>query len=185
MSDKLFNLELEHLQHFINIKGFFTGDTKTKEYFKKNFYNNSSQEVYIKLSAFKNPYLDNLKTGRNDLASFIASLDLEKQIKEGDPEAVNRMASFVNNENDVEFLDFASTYCNWHNQDNFPIYSADALLLLDSLIKDPKGFKPNSYTEFVDALTVFRKVNKLEKLNFKELDKFIWLYAKHTKLKID
>jgi hypothetical protein len=178
-------IELDHLQHFRDIKGFFTGDKKTKEYFKKNYLNNTAEEVYIKLSSFSVPYLDNLKAGKNELASFIASLGLEQLMREGNPEAVKKMKSFVVKEEEEEFLDFASTYCNWHNQDSFPIYSADALILLNSLIDDPQGFKQSSYLEFANALTIFRKDNKLEKLNFKELDKFIWLYAKHTKLIID
>jgi len=129
--------------------------------------------------------LEHLKNGKHGLANFISTLDLEELMTAGNPEAVNEIASFVEGTDvSLELLEFGTTYCNWHNQDSFPIYSADALQLFNFLIKDSSGFQPGNYKKFTKALSVFREVNNLEKLNFKELDKFIWLYAKRGKLAI-
>lgn len=174
-------VESEHLQHFMDIKGYFTGDAKTKAYFDKNFSRNTAQEIYIKLSSFRVPYLDNLNSGMNMLASFIASLNLEPLLHNGSLGAVNRIVSYVNDE-DLELLEFASTYCNWHNHHDFPIYRREAQQLLDKLNCNVQLKNKSPYEVFSASLRLFRTTYKLEKLNFKELDKFIWLHAKKVKV---
>lgn len=176
-------VESEHLQHFIDIKGYFTGDAKTKAYFDKNFSSNTAQEINIKLSSFRVPYLDNLNSGINILASFIESLNLEPLMRTGSPDAVNRMTSFVNEE-DSGFLEFATTYCNWHNHHDFPIYRREAQQLLDKLNCNVQLKNKSPYEVFSASLRLFRTTYKLDKLNFKELDKFIWLYAKKVKSEV-
>ncbi|MEQ8475866.1 MAG: hypothetical protein RIB54_06470 [Fulvivirga sp.] len=176
-------LESEHLQHFTEIKGYFTGDAKIKAYFDNNFSNNTAQEIKMKLSCFRVPYLDNLKTGMNILASFIASLNLEPLMRTGSPDAVNRMTSFVIEE-DLGFLEFATTYCNWHNHEGFPIYREEVQQLLDKLNCSVQLNNKDSYEVFSASLRSFRTTYNLEELNFKELDKFIWLFAKKVKSEV-
>ncbi len=115
----------------------------------------------------------------------ILSLHIDQKLAQRAPELVNEIASTPMK--DGEFrrnYSFASQYCSWHVPDAYPIYDS----IIDRMIweyqqndKFTAFFWRNSladYIRFTQVVGDFRTYYGLTEFNFRELDKFLWLYGK-------
>jgi hypothetical protein len=117
------------------------------------------------------------------MAHHIHSLNIDPDLATGSTEIVDKIAaaSFSGKKRNV--FSFASKYCSWHDQQNYPLYDGFVeQLLLAYRAKDKFARFRNSdlrrYTNYKRIVDGFRGHYTLGKFSFKELDKFLWLYGK-------
>ena len=76
-------------------------------------------------------------------------------------------------------LSFASKYCSWHRPESYPIYDSYAERCLWEYRKQfGLSFVRKQlweYPSFVDAVKEFQERFELQRLSFKEIDKFLYL----------
>jgi hypothetical protein len=115
----------------------------------------------------------------SQVAEHILKQEIDCLLADGSLEAVRRIANVKIREKKYCFYSFATKYCNWHNPDAYPIFDKNACAcLLDYKRKDCfAGFKLDDlwvYQTFKKVVDDFRTHYRLESLNYKELDKFLW-----------
>lgn len=132
------------------------------------------------------------------LAKHIVCLNIDAKLEEGDWSVVGDIAKCPGLSNHISF---ASKYCNWHNQQSYPIYDryvVDLLCILKdndelnsfktkSQIKNEKDINKR-YQAFGAALNelAYKKGNVLnfaldknKNIIYKALDRALWLLAKY------
>lgn len=119
--------------------------------------------------------------------------ELDKKIEIGDIEAVKLICS-ASGENWKSIYSFATKYCNWHNQDKFPIidkYSRGILYYINKFI--PKQFYCLSkmrndmldYEKYCGMYLEFKKNLDLNTFTYKDIDKFLWMFGKDYYISYD
>lgn len=81
------------------------------------------------------------------------------------------------------YFSFASKYCSWHNQNEYPIWDSNVARYLGRLRKET-GFAPEfnihghwKYPAFRAAMDDFKKTYELGEFSFKQIDKFLWCHG--------
>lgn len=149
-------------------------------------------DVLIKCCVLNDFYSAGVRTiDLHKLAEHIVSCDIDDRLRNGDWTVVEHIANCKGIHN---YRSFASKYCNWHNPKNFPIYDSYVDSVVWSLKKDNKinSFKNRDELKkiktFGNALIDIAKKFKLSLVldsdsnhgvNFKILDKYLWLLGKH------
>lgn len=134
------------------------------------------------------------------LAKHIVTIEnIDMRLKNGDENLVAEIAECSGLR---KYISFASKYCNWHNQKVFPIYDNYVVDVLCALMKKNilTSFENNEdirqNTNIGDRYKVFNvaldelvckcnlsKVlysdNSVKKVNYKLLDRFVWLLGKY------
>lgn len=116
------------------------------------------------------------------VAKHICELNIDKGIKQGDPQIVDRIARVTIKDKERRNYAFATKYCSFHNPYEYPIYDSyvDKLLRAyqkrDRFYSGPLDLK--DYRRFKEVLKAFLLYYELGDLNAKELDKFLWGYGK-------
>lgn len=116
---------------------------------------------------------------RNSAAEIGSALSV------GAPEVVERISRVsVAKKADRNFFSFATKFCSWHKPDLYPIWDANVQRYLRRLQRHSDfagSFKINAehweYREFRDAMVAFRDFYGISSFNFKDIDKFLWLYG--------
>jgi hypothetical protein len=111
--------------------------------------------------------------------------EIDKELRGGTPKIVDMIAKVtMSSGKGINFYSFASKYCSWHKPDKYPIWDSRVNRYLRSLrctnfakYLTRHGELWNVYPEFVEIMNNFQSVYRLEKLNFKCLDKFLWTYG--------
>jgi hypothetical protein len=165
------------LNDFNTKKGYFTGDQKMNEYFKANYSNKNVQETFLKVTAMDDNFSRQLKKGLLDFSLYISKLKLDHHLELGQSEAVDLIMQYPDIKNNEDLLEFASTYCNIHNNDAFPIYHDMIFKLLNDHLNNINQLAIFSYSQYALDMILFREQLGLGKLNFMELNKFLWLYS--------
>ena len=78
---------------------------------------------------------------------------------------------------------FATKYCSFHGQDNYPMYDSrvdETLWYFKNKYQFKKFTRPalRQYSEFKIILEEFRSSFGLEKFSLREIDKYLWLVGK-------
>lgn len=87
------------------------------------------------------------------------------------------------------FYSFATKYCHKSKPDSYPIYDSNVDYILRKYRKENREhFKFSNadlkdYKEFKKIINDFRDYYKLDSLNYRRLDHFLWLYGKDEKNK--
>lgn len=150
-------------------------------------HNNSIEDVLLKVNVINALYSTSVYS-TYQLASHILELKIDKRLKNGDPSLVHDIASghtVISSKTGKElfFYSFATKYCNWHNQDEFPIYDSFVDRLLMRYKRESKFLKfkqsdLRDYEKFKPIIFTFRDYFGLGKYSIKEIDKFLWYYGK-------
>ncbi|MBL3655789.1 hypothetical protein [Fulvivirga sediminis] len=174
---KAANNILKHLEHFEEEKGYFTGDKVKDQYFKMHAKNVEIHEVILKISTIETEELREIVPDLRKLSSFIVSSQIDQDLQSGNPQLVNKLMSYYEGKEKVAFMTFCSTYCCWHNRDDYPVFNIEAIRILG------KHFK-RSFSEYLEDYALFQTDMKglkeklgLDSLNFQELEKFFWLFS--------
>jgi hypothetical protein len=117
------------------------------------------------------------------VAIHIHRLNIDPELEQHSTAIVDKIAraKFRNKRRNV--FSFASKYCSWHDRDNYPIYDSFVDALLRTYRRKDKFmiFKNTDlrrYASFKRIVSAFREYYGLQRLSFKELDKFLWLYGR-------
>jgi hypothetical protein len=143
-------------------------------------------DVLLKVTTINGLYSTNIYS-LVALARHIWKLDnIDAMVSVGDTRAVELIAKiqFKGDQKDRHLYSFASKYCSWHNQKDFPIYDSRARNTLWKYRKQDRFYHFSSddvwcyhgYAKFCEIVEAFRDNYGLKDLNFKSIDKFLyWL----------
>jgi hypothetical protein len=117
------------------------------------------------------------------MARHIFSLNVDQHLIAKSTDIVDLIAaaSFA----PCRFYSFATKYCSWHDQENYPIYDSfvEKVLLAYRSQDDFHVFdRPDlrRYGAYKKILEAFRQAYELQAYSFKELDKFLWMMGKQA-----
>lgn len=148
------------------------------EYFKSNPVNDSKKIILIKVLIIDSLYKTNLKD-QISVAENIASIkNLDKLLKEGNREAVEKVSNWQNK----NLLSFASKFCHFHNKEKYPIYDKYVIIALKNLLKNWKDDR--TFINFLNGINNFRIENSIKNVPYEDLDKFLWMYGMFINLEL-
>lgn len=150
--------------------------------------NKNIDEIKLKISTLNSFYSINIYE-IGSMAKHIQSLNIDDAIAIGDPNIVQKIATghaiaSLKSEagKEINFYSFATKYCSWHNPDEFPFFDSYVEKLLIAYRElgfyDFKNVELKQYERFKTILIKFREYYGLTDFSLKEIDKFLWLYAK-------
>lgn len=107
--------------------------------------------------------------------------EIDAGLKIGDPETVDTIRGVTVNATGKQrnFWSFATKYCSWHNQAEYPMWDTRVCRYLRAL-RVPEFAHPDSWTRYADfkkLVTDFRTRYHLESFTFKQIDMFMWKYG--------
>ena len=157
--------------------------------FSKYPNNTDINEVLIKCTVLNQFYSAGVKgIDLLPLAEHIVSLNIDQNLQDGDWGVVEK----ISNCKLRNYYSFASKYCNWHNPQKYPIYDSYVDNVLYALRKDIENIiiiqrkDLKIYEIYGNALTAIAnkynlkavRINNTNDVNFKILDKYLWLLGK-------
>ena len=150
--------------------------------------NKNIDEIRLKVSSINSLYSTNIYD-THKVAKHIQSLNIDEALINGDERIIPKIAtghgiaslkSEVGKE--INFYSFATKYCSWHNSNEFPIFDSYVEKLLIAYREfgfyNFKNVELKQYDKFKEIIIGFRAYYNLLDFNLKEIDKFLWLYAK-------
>ena len=173
-----------YLNDFSQEEGYFDDDEKRIAYFRQNPANEDAKEVVLKISTMEHHQIDQIIQNRQVMADHITSLRVDKALRQGSPEIVADIAHLEMRGKSYFLYSFATRFCNWHSMEAYPIYDLNIHQLLstywqevhqENLLTDALY----QYPHFKELMTTFRQEMDMENFNFKEVDKFVWIYGDH------
>ena len=144
--------------------------------------NNEIYEIIIKASALNDFYSTNIFS-IYPVAKHILDLNIDKSLKESDPNLVNDIARVKIKGKDKNFYSFATKYCSRHKPKDYPIYDyfVDKLL---RYFRDRDHFATfkngdlKDYCKYKEILITFRLFYNLTEFDLKQIDKYLWQLGK-------
>ena len=120
------------------------------------------------------------------VAERILNLDIDRRLEEGDESLVKEIADNKIAGKNKNFYSFATKYCNMHNPKDYPIYDSYIKWILKLYNKQYNFYKFKNdelkdYKKFKEILKKFKEFFGLEDFSFKEIDQFLWTYAKEIR----
>ncbi len=178
----------------------FDTDNDRSDYYKdetiKNLFaampnNTVLEEVLAKVTLLNSFYSTQIKNkDLINVAKDIIDLKIDSKIQGEtvDVDVVNQIA-YTHKDYPNSLYSFASKYCSFHNPEKFPIadsYSKGMLYYMNNCDNDNLHFFPhkfsqkdlNNYLNYIKVYNEFIKHFKLGKMTYKEIDKYLWKYAK-------
>lgn len=155
---------------------------KIKEEFPKN---NDIIEILLKVGILNSFYSTNIFKPFS-VAENILKLNIDERLSKGDPSLVRDIAKTEISGKKKNFYSFATKYCSIHNPKDYPIYDSYIEWILIKY-KKQYGFDKfvkkdlRDYHSFIKILKKFQEFFGLQKFTFKQIDQFLWMYAKYKK----
>ncbi len=187
------NIDLidEYNKRFQDDNRYFLADKAIIKLINQFPTNSNIEDILLKVVTINELYSTNVYA-TFEIAKHILKLNIDNDIKNGNLELVNKIAKLKLKDKEKTFYSFASKYCNWHNSKNFPIYDSfvDRLLSAyqkqDTFLELPEDsssmnfFKLalKNYEFFKETIDSFIKYYELGDVNYKKIDKFLWMYGK-------
>ncbi len=151
--------------------------------------NKKLEDILLKISVINDLYSTNI-FGTFNMAKHIQKLNIDKDLKSGNPDIVRKIASghnikLSNTNKELNFYSFATKYCNWHNQDDYAIYDNFVKKILLAYKKRDKFsvFKESDLKDFVKfkkIISDFKNFYNITEYDLKKIDKFLWIYGKEN-----
>lgn len=172
----------EYYENFKNSERYYLADKAIEKLIEKFPKNNTLEHILLKTIVINDLYSTQIY-GTVEMAKHIKSLNIDKGLEIKSPDIVTKIATGKIAGKRKYFYSFASKYCNWHDRENFPIYDKYVERLIWEYKKQYSfvSFRRRDlrdYPKYKIAIKKFREYYKLTKFNYKELDKFLWLYGK-------
>ena len=176
----------DYLDKFEKNKRYYLADQAIKNLFLAFPKNEEIEDIILKISVINDLYSTNI-FATFKMAEHIQKLDIDKFLISEDLSVVNKIAigHGIHHEGkmDINFYSFATKYCNWHNQDVYPIYDRFVHKILKAYQKQSNFAEfidsdLKNYKTFVDIIKDFKQKYNLTQYNLKEIDKFLWIYGK-------
>jgi len=183
-TDKLLD---KYIFKFQNDKRYEPADKAIINLFSAFPKNKKLEDILLKISVINDLYSTNI-LGTFRMAEHIQNLNIDDQLKEGNPEVVNKIAKghgirTKKNNKELYFYSFATKYCNWHNQKSYAIYDSFVEKVLMAYKRQDKFLKFTNddlrdFVKFKKIIKGFAEHYELKRHNLKEIDKFLWIYGK-------
>jgi len=148
---------------------------------KKFRSNKKIENVYLKAPVINALY----KTNIFDIAGmawYIHKLDIDNSLKKGDINVVEKITKAYPKK---RFYSFATKYCAFHEPKKYSLYDWYVAKILSEYQKNDNFYKNKFtledlriYSKFFSVINAFKSFYKLNKFSYKEIDKFLWQYAK-------
>ena len=171
------------LNHWHELEDYTAQEDAINRLFNGEFKSNDNlQNILIKCSVLNDFYSTNIFK-IYPVAKHILELNIDNRLEMGDPSLINDIALVNISGVEKNFYSFATKYCSHHNPADYPIYDSYVAKVLNYYRHKDKfaefsEIDLKQYTKFKDILIKFRSFYKLEQLNLKELDMFLWQYGK-------
>ena len=177
----------EYIAKFNSDERYYRADQAIINLFDAFPENKHLEHILLKISVINNLYSTNI-LGTFNMAKHIQRLDIDSDLKNGDPNLVNKISSghgIVSKKNNTEinFYSFATKYCNWHNRDKYAIYDSFVRKLLMAYKRNDNfsAFAEADLKDFIKFKQVvldFKQFYNLTEHSLKQIDKFLWIYGK-------
>jgi hypothetical protein len=158
--------------------------------FEKFPENKKLDDVLLKTSVINDFYSTNIY-GTFIIAKHIQQLNIDNALSAGYENVVSAIATghgIISKRSEIikkeiNFYSFATKYCNWHNKDKYPIYDSFVEKILITYRKRDQFFEFQNnelkdFKRFKEIIATFKNYYNLTKHDFKEIDKFLWIYGK-------
>ena len=171
-----------YLSEFRSDERYFLAEEAIIDLVEKFPSNKEFKHVLLKVSVINNLYATNI-FATFQMAHHIHSLNIDFHLAVHSTEIVDKIAAAKFSDKSRNVFSFASKYCSWHDQENYPLFDAYVeKLLLAYRAKDKYARFRHSdlrrYSRYKTIVSTFREHYNLTQFSFKELDKFLWLYGK-------
>ncbi len=172
----------KYIKQFEDSERYFLSDQAIIKLFSHFPENSQLEDVLLKLSVINDLYSTNIYA-TFEMAKHIQSLKIDPELRRRSTEIVNKIAVFPIQGKTINFYSFATKYCNWHDQDGYPIYDyfVERIIMGYRRRDGFASFRKDdlmNYTKYKGILEEFRAFYNLQEFTFKRLDKFLWLYGK-------
>jgi len=139
-------------------------------------------EILIKVVGINSLYSTNIYATVK-VAHHILAQNIDTRLQTGSLELVDEIALININGKKRRNYSFASKYCHWHRPNIFPIYDSFVERLLwfyreNDNFMTFKRIELQQFSHYKEIIEGFRKFYKLTQFDFRNLDKFLWLYGK-------
>ena len=144
--------------------------------------NTDINDILIKASSLNDFYSTNIFS-IFAVAKHILELDIDKRLQDGDASLVDDIADMTISGKKKRFYSFASKYCSHHKPTLFPIYDSYVDRVLRHFRKQDgfytfKDEDLKNYPKFINVLNAFQEFYRLEDVNKKDLDRYLWQLGK-------
>ena len=177
----------EYIDRFNNDENVSSADRAINNLVKEFPENKKLEDILLKFSAINTLYNTNI-FDKFKMAKRILELEIDEKLQQGYPNIVakistgHRICSAKTGKEKILYS-FATKYCSFHNNNDYPIYDNLVEKLLIAC-RDKGKFSEfanidlKDYMRFKEIIDEFKKVYKLTAYNSKEFDKFLWMYGK-------
>lgn len=145
-------------------------------------HNDVIEDVLLKVCAINQLYSTQIYA-TVVMARHICTLKIDPLLAKHDTGIVDKIAKAPIGKDGRNCYSFATKYCSWHDQMNYPIYDRFVEISLIAYRDHFKfhNFQPGElrkYGTFKAIVELFRTHFGLSQYSLKQLDKFLWLYGK-------
>jgi hypothetical protein len=150
-------------------------------------YNTNLEDVLTKVVLLNSLY-NTIIYAVIDMARHIQSLEIDGELALGSPEVIDRIAKLTVRGTTIRHYAFATKYCSWHSPNQYPIFDnlVERLLWQYQCHYNFYNFKRpdlHQYSRFREIFISFQLYFGLQQCTFKDIDKFLWFYAKELYIK--
>lgn len=173
-----------YFDKFKGLDGYFVEDDSALSFFRAHSANTEAQDILLKIGEVGDK--DLIKDeAQGEMAAHILSLQIDSLLEQANAQLVNDIASVNFRGQEKNYYAFASRYCNYHDQDSYPIYDQLMVAILKLYFKrirestlDPQELM--DYPSFKKLMREFVLSFHIPVFNYRELDKFIWVYGQEV-----
>ncbi len=176
----------EYISKFDGDKELVIVEEVLSELFGKYPNNQELCDILIKAAALNslyNTHIFAIVKMANHIHKNINNLDA--RLRSGSIELVDDIALLeVGNNKKRRNYSFASKYCHWHQPNIYPIYDSYVENIIWKYRKQDKNFmmfkrtELQQYERYKEIIDGFREHYRLTKFNYRQIDKFLWMYSK-------
>ncbi|HEB13489.1 MAG TPA: hypothetical protein ENI13_00740 [candidate division CPR3 bacterium] len=172
----------KYVLQFQNSERYYVSDQAIIKLFSHFPENSHLEDILLKLSVINDLYSTNIYATFK-MAKHIQRLKIDPELRKRSTAIVNKIAAFPITGKTINFYSFATKYCNWHDQNGYPIYDYFVERIIVAYRKRDQfaAFRKvdlMDYARYKNVLEQFRLFYDLQQFTFKRLDKFLWLYGK-------
>lgn len=138
--------------------------------------------MLVKVAAINSLYNTNIYA-TFEMAKHIYDLRIDSDLEACSLDLVDKIAYIVIKGKTWRFYSFATKYCSWHMPNAYPIYNSVVEQMLvwyqkrEPFAADFVRGNFREYPRLKYAVEQFRDRYGLSQFNFKQLDKFLWMYG--------
>lgn len=172
-----------YLSKWNNLENYVLQENSLEKLFFYTYPNNTDiNDILIKCSSLNDFYSTNIFSIFT-VAKHILALNIDENLKNGDPSIVNIIAKVRINNKEKNFYSFATKYCSHHFPKEYPIYDSfvEKVLLHFKKTDNFMNFKKKDlkdYTKLKEVLLTFRKHYNLTEYSLKDIDRYLWQLGK-------